>query len=212
MVPSFLKTIGDITSLKIIFFVSKVGMISFVLSLVLMWSFWDMISILISNYLDFIPWQWLQTSSQTLLKLLFGYILFIAFVTFFTSWWSEDILREIALRHYPNHQPSTKPQLQEVIRINLKASLLFIVLFVIALPLIFIPIIGQAVMLYLWSIQIKKPTSYDIGSLFNAPKATASTPLALIAASFNYIPILSIFAPLFAQILFLHEFARKNFS
>jgi uncharacterized protein involved in cysteine biosynthesis len=95
--------------------------------------------------------------------------------------------------------------------VNIKANLLFMVLFVLFFWLIFIPIIGQLFMLYLWSIQLKKPTVYDVGTLFIddkellKQKAKKARLLSVIPSAFNYIPLLNIFAPLYSQILFLHH-------
>jgi uncharacterized protein involved in cysteine biosynthesis len=52
---------------------------------------------------------------------------------------------------------------------------------------------------------------YDVSSLFIEDKTLIksktkkSTRMAMIAAGFNYIPVVNIFAPVFAQILFLHH-------
>lgn len=210
MISSILKTFGDILSLKVFFFVLKIAFFSLIATIAIMWGAWDIISVVMSSYLEFIPWDWLQISSQTLIKVLFGYMLFIALTSMNTSIWSDDVIREISLQHYPNIEPSGKPEILKVIFMNIKATVIFFVLFVLCLPFIFIPIIGQITMLYLWSIQVKVPTAYDVGVLFHKPDAVSSRTLAMIASLFNYIPILNIFAPLFAAILFLHDFMSKK--
>ena len=102
------------------------------------------------------------------------------------------------------------------ILLTLKASAVFLLLFIITLPLLFIPIFGQVVILYLWSVLLKEPTIYDVGALFIDDKKTLRTKrkqtriLAMIAALFNYIPLLNIFAPVFAQILFLHHILKEE--
>ena len=71
-------------------------------------------------------------------------------------------------------------------------------------------------MLYLWSILLKAPTIHDVGGLFIKDKeelkqkGKKSNIIAMIASLFNYIPILNIFAPLFAQIMFLHQILGQN--
>ena len=210
MINSILKTFGDILSFKVVFFVFKMAILSLLATVAIMWGLWDMISSIISSYLSFMPYEWLKTSSMTLIKLVFGYIIFISLISMTTSIWSDDIIKDISLKNYPNITPDGKPNISKVVLLNLKSTVIFLVLFVLALPLIFIPLIGQIVMLYLWSIQIKEPTAYDVGVLFGQPNATSSRTLALIASLFNYIPVVNIFAPLFAQILFLHDFMSKK--
>ena len=89
-------------------------------------------------------------------------------------------------------------------------------LFVLFIPLFFIPIVGQVLMVYVWSIMLKKPTLYDVSSLFitnkevRKQKEKKTTLLSMIASLFNYIPILNTFAPIFAQILFLHHTLKNE--
>ena len=71
-------------------------------------------------------------------------------------------------------------------------------------------------MLYLWSILLKSPTVYDVGSLFTKNKSVLlekrkkSTLIAMMGSLFNYIPLLNLFAPVFVQILFLHHLLANN--
>lgn len=210
MINSILKTFSDILSFKVFIFVFKIAFFSLLATIAIMWGFWDIISSIISSYLSFMPYEWLKTSSMTLIKLVFGYIIFISLISMATSIWSDDIIKDISSKHYPDIAPNGKSNISKVVFINLRATVIFLILFVLALPLIFIPVIGQIVMLFLWSIQVKEPTAYDVGVLFHKPDAKSSRTLAMIASLFNYIPILNIFAPLFAAILFLHDFMGKK--
>jgi hypothetical protein len=81
----------------------------------------------------------------------------------------------------------------------------------------FIPLVGAVWMLWLWSILLKALVIYDVSALFISEKkeikakTKRSTLIAMIAAGFNYIPVLNIFAPVFAEILFLHHIVgNKN--
>jgi hypothetical protein len=71
-------------------------------------------------------------------------------------------------------------------------------------------------MLYLWSILLKDPTVYDVGALFITDKnklrvvSKKATLIAMTGSLFNYIPILNLFAPVFAQILFLHHLLKSK--
>jgi hypothetical protein len=71
-------------------------------------------------------------------------------------------------------------------------------------------------MVYLWSILIKEPTTYDVGYLFLKKKKEIKKRikkgrlLSMIASLLNYVPILNLFTPVFAQILFLHHFLEKE--
>ena len=137
-------------------------------------------------------------------------MLFIVMISLLTSLFSEKLLIKLAKKHYPSVEVVGSADIMTSILATLKASIIFLILFVLSIPLLFIPILGQIIMLYLWSILIKEPTVYDVGSLFTKEKkilkekSKKARLIAMIASLFNYIPILNIFAPVFAQILFLH--------
>lgn len=206
-----IKSLKDMLSKDVILFVIKIGLSSFVLSLVFVWYFWDGLSSFIASYLSWIPWEWLQTSGAKVITFALAYMIFIIIVSLLTSLYSEKLLIKLAKKHYPQVPVVGSVDIMTSIVSTLKASAVFLILFLIAIPLLFIPVLGQVVMLYLWSVLIKEPTSYDVGSLFISDKksiknkAQKTRILAMIASLFNYVPVMNVFAPVFAQILFLHH-------
>ncbi len=211
MKSTITKSLKDILSKDVIAFVIKIALGSMILSTIIIYLLWGSLTSFISSYLSWIPWEWLQNTGAGIIKILFVYNLFINILSLLTSLVSEKLLIKIAHKHYPNTQVVGSPNITTSIILTIKASALFLVLFIIAIPFLFIPILGQIVMLYLWSILIKKPTIYDVSSLFMfdkkhyKKKSKKATTIAMIASLFNYIPILNIFAPIYAQILFLHH-------
>lgn len=205
------KSLRDMLSKDVILFVLKIGLASFVLSIAFVWYFWGTLSSFIASYLSWIPWAWLQTSGAKVITFALAYMIFIVVVSLLTSLYSEKLLIKLAKKHYPQVPVIGSVDITTSILSTLKASAIFIVLFILAIPLLFIPVLGQVVMLYLWSVLIKEPTSYDVGSLFIGEKKSIkhktkkTTILAMIASLFNYVPLLNVFAPVFAQILFLHH-------
>ncbi len=209
------KSISDILSPLVLSFIFKVGFGSILLWIVLLWVSWDLYATMIESYIVKIPfvgnWEWFQSSGTVLVSLIVGYMLIIITISIATSIFSEPILKELAKKHYPHIDAVGSPNTATSIYLSIKAGIMFLLLFLFTFPLIFVPIFGQVWMLWLWSILIKEPNSYDVGSLFIADKAALkknsknSTTIAMIASLFNYIPIANIFAPLFGQILFLHK-------
>ncbi len=214
------KSLNDIFSPMVLGFVLKIGFGSIVLWVVLLSLFWDSYAKFIQSFIVKIPflgsWEWIQSGGTAIFALLFGYILIIITISLLTSLLSEPILIQLAKKHYPNVQTVGSPNIFTSLFLTLKASGLFLVLFVFSIPLLFIPIIGQIWMLWLWSLLIKEPTGYDVGSLFINDqerlqnKQKKSNIIAIIASLFNYIPFLNIFAPLFGQILFLHHILKEK--
>ncbi len=210
------KSLQDMLSKDVILFVIKIGFISLVLTLLFAWNMWGLVTEMIASYLSWIPWEWLQTSGASVGTFLLTYMLFIIMVSLLTSLQSEKLLISLAKKRYPDVPVVGSANMATSILLTLKASIVFLLLFIITLPLLFIPIFGQVWVLYLWSVLLKEPTIYDVAALFikekniRKEKKKKTSLLAMIAALFNYIPLINIFAPVFAQILFLHHILGKE--
>lgn len=210
------KSLQDILSKEVILFVFQIGAAALVLSGLFVWYFWGGLTSFITSYLAWIPWEWLQTSGAKVVTFGLAYMIFIVTVALLTSLYSEKLLIQLAKKHYPDVVVVGTANISTSILLTLKASIIFLVLFMLLLVFIFIPILGQVVLLYLWSVLLKEPTLYDVSALFINDKKVLkekkqkTTLLAMIASLFNYIPVMNAFAPVFAQILFLHHILGKD--
>ena len=203
------KSLQDLLSGEVIGYVIRISLYALLLSVLVVWLFWDTLTGWIGAFLGWIPWEWLQHTGAGIVNVLLIYMLFIIIVSVLTSLTSETLLKRVAQRHYPQLSANGTPNISKSLLLSLKAAGLFLLLFIPSLPLLFVPILGQLLMLYLWSLLIKKPTAYDVGSLFSVETEISTgkrgTLLAMTASLFNYLPLLNIFTPVFAQILFLHD-------
>ena len=209
------KSLSDILSPTVLSFILKVGFGAIFFWVVVLWFSWDLYESIIASYIQKIPfvgnWEWFQSSGAFLAAIIVGYMLIIISVSILTSLYSEPLLIKLAQKHYPGQAVVGSPAVATSIYLSIKAGVIFLLLFLFTFPLIFVPILGQIWMLWLWSLLIKEPNTYDVGSLFIADKQSLKTQkkkaglTAMIASLFNYIPVLNIFAPLFGQIMFLHQ-------
>ncbi len=214
------KSIQDILSPEVLLFVLKIGFGSILLWVIILWSLWDSYSNFIALYIQKIPlvgsWEWVQSGGSFFIALVVAYMLIIITVSAFTSLFSEPLLKKLAKKHYPAVEATGSPNVSKSVLLTLKASMIFLFVFLVSFPLLFIPVLGQIWMLWLWGILIKEPTAYDVSSLFTVQssnfdrKSKSAGVTAMFASLFNYIPILNIFAPVFAQILFLHNILGKE--
>ena len=214
------KSLGDMLSPMVLGFVLKVGLGSILLWVVLLTLLWDSYAGWVASWIVKIPLigslEWIQSGGTIVFALIFGYMLIIITISILTSLYSEPLLIKLAKKHYAGVEIVGTPSISMSLLLTLKASTVFILLFILTIPLLFVPVLGQLWMLWLWSILIKEPTAYDVGSLFISDKILLrekrkkSRVIAVIASLFNYIPILNIFAPLFGQILFLHYSLRDR--
>jgi len=216
MTKTLAKSFKDILSPTVLFFVIKVAFIAFAITSILLWFMGGSINSFIASYLSWLPWVWLQTTGASVASIAISYMLFIMMISIVTSFLVEPLLIRLAEKHYPETKVVGTPNISTSLIISLKSAMLMFVIFIFTFPIMFIPLIGAVYMLWLWSLLLKKPTIYDVSSLFIADKKEVknrtkkSTMLAMIAAGFNYIPVLNIFSAVFAQILFLHAILSKE--
>jgi len=209
------KSFKDIFSSTVIFFVAKITLISIAVTALLIWLVKDTLTHFIVGYLSWIPWEWLQTSGASVATVAIAYMLFILVLSIITSLMIEPLLIQLAKKHYPDSPVVGTPKISTSILLSLKSGFIFLLLFLFTFPVMFIPLVGAVWMLWLWSILLKAPVIYDVSALFITDKEEVkektkkSTIIAMIAAGFNYIPVLNIFAPVFAEILFLHHMLHK---
>ena len=216
MTNTIKKSLQDILSPMVLKFILKIGLGSIALWVAILWYFWDSFSGFVTSFLTWVPFEWLQDSIVYIAAPFAGYILIIITISTLTSLYSEKLLIALAKKHYPEKKVVASPSISGSISSTLSSSLIFLVLVVVLSPFLLIPIVGQAIMLYLWSILLKSPTVHDVGGLFIGDKKELkakrkkSNIIAIIASLFNYIPLLNIFAPIFSQIMFLHHILGKK--
>ena len=216
MLKTIAKTTQDILSPKVLGFILSIGIGTMLFWTGILWHYWGAFEAFVASYLTWIPWEWAQSTIAYLAAPLIGYSLMIITISTLTGLLSEVVLIALAKKHYPEHQNIHSVSLASSLAVTFRSIGIFILLLILLFPLTLIPILGQALMLYLWSILLNAPTVHDVGGLFIADKtllkqkSKKSTHIAIIASLFNYIPLLNIFAPLFAQILFLHHILGKE--
>jgi len=211
MQQTVMKGFRDLFSKSVLGFMAKTTAISLLLTAVVVWLFNGILTNIVKGYLAWIPWEWLQTSGVAVATVAIAYMLFIVTHAIVTSLMVEPFLKQLAKKHYPQIAIVGSAEMKTSLWLSIKAGAIFLLLFLFTFPLMFVPLIGAVWMLWLWSILIKEPTLYDVTSLFFKDKTAfqekkkGTTLLAMIASGLNYIPILNIFSPIFAQILFLHH-------
>jgi MFS family permease len=210
------KSFRDMFSGTVLFFVIKVALIALAITTATLWIVGGSINSFIGSYLSWLPWEWLQTTGASVASIAISYMIFIIMISIVTSFMIEPLLIKLAKKHYPDTKVIGTPNITTSLLLSLKSAMMMFIIFMFTFPVMFIPLVGAVYMLWLWSILLKKPTIYDVSSLFIADKKEVkartkkSTMLAMIAAGFNYIPVLNIFSAVFAQILFLHQILGKE--
>jgi len=210
------RSLQDIFSPVVLKFILKIGLGSIAIWVAILWYFWNAFDNIITSFITWIPWEWMQDTIIYVAAPFVGYTLIIVTIAILTSLYSEGLLITLAKKHYPEKKAIASPSIMGSITSTLKSTLVFAILFIMLSPTFLIPVVGQVIMLYVWSILLKAPTVHDVGGLFITDKKILkkkrkkSNIIAMIASLFNYIPFLNIFAPIFAQIMFLHHILGKE--
>jgi len=216
MLTTIKKSIQDILSPTVFKFILKIGLGSISIWVAILWYFWESFENFITSYLTWIPWEWAQDTVAYIAAPFAAYTLIMITISTLTSMYSEDLLIVLGKKHYPEQPAIASPSIAGSISALVQSTLVFLFFLIVLSPLLFIPLLGQVIMLYLWSILLKAPTVHDVGGLFIDDKQILkeknkkSNIISVIASLFNYIPFLNMFAPLFAQIMFLHHILGKN--
>lgn len=216
MTKTIQRSLQDILSPMVLKFILKIGIGSIILWVSILSYFWSSFSSFITSFLSWVPFEWLQDSIAYIAVPFVGYTLIIVTIAILTSLFSEGLLIKLAKKHYPQREAIASPSIGGSISSTLSSTLIFAILYLTLFPTFFIPVIGQVIMLYVWSILLKAPTVHDVGGLFITDKKELkakrkkSNIIAMTASLFNYIPLLNIFAPIFAQIMFLHHILGKK--
>ncbi len=217
MLNIILKSLKDILSPTVLGFIFKVTLGAFFLMVLFFWFFWDKFSNLIAALIAHIPYighfEFIQSSGSFLVALLIAYSFILIAISILTSLYSPKLLLKLAKKNY-GIEGKDASKITKSLYYNIKAGAIFLILLILFLPLLFVPILGQIIMLILWAILLKDPTYYDVASLFLEDESRYKNDkslwiIAIVASLFNYIPILNLFAPIFAQIMFMHWLLSK---
>ncbi len=211
------KSLKDILSPSVLGFIFKITLGAFVAMGIFFWIFWGGFSSLIVSLVSHIPFighfAFVQGAGSFLGALIVAYGLIIVAISILTSLYSPKLLLKLAKKNYAIEGKDSS-KISKSIFYTVKAGIIFIILLILCLPLLFIPVLGQIIMLLLWAVLLKEPTFYDVASLFGKENSNLKNSktlwlIAIIAAAFNFIPVLNLFAPVFAQIMFMHWLLSK---
>jgi hypothetical protein len=190
--------------------VASIGFFA-VLYAVLFINNWDFINTELQKLLTLLPFDTVSKAVGAIVAVYIFYNLFILTLFMVIFIFAKPFLEAIRELEYGeiNINIEDKFTLKRVI---LKDVLMFLVLFVVLFPLFFIPVINIGVQLFLWTKLYHDSFLYFICNEYcsNAEfemlkqHKIKTIIIAVLAASFNFLPIVNFFAPFFAVIMFFH--------
>ena len=172
---------------------------------------WDFIYVELQKLLTLLPFDTVSKAVGAIVAVYIFYNLFILTLFLVIFIFAKPFLEAIRELEYPNIEINIENKFA-LKRVIIKDVLMFLVLFILLFPLFFIPIINIGVQLFLWTKLYHDSFLYFVCNEYcskdefeELQKHKLKTILiAIIAASFNFLPIVNFFAPFFAVIMFFH--------
>ncbi len=166
------------------------------------------------QFLKLLTWLPFETIEKGVAFLIGFYLVYNAIIVtllFVASIFSEPLIVSVEERHFKEDKVVRDHQFRSI-GYTIRDSLIFLLVSLIALPLLFVPVLNIIVMIALWIWLIKDTLTYDAAVLNyeNVDKEElkghkgALWFISLVTALFNFIPVLNLFGPYFGEITMFH--------
>ena len=116
--------------------------------------------ITIASYIPFVSAQWVQNISESFFGVFIFYEFWIMLALVFVGLISEKVVDFINAKYYHLQKEGFGTGLGSIM-IALKSNAIFLLLFIITSPLLFIPVVNIILHILLWMVMLKSPMYYD---------------------------------------------------
>jgi len=168
------------------------------------------------QFLKLLLWLPFETVEKGIAALIGFYLIYNAIVVtllFVTSLFSKTLLTSIEERHFKEDEV-VRDHTFSSIEYTIKDSIIFIGISLLALPLLFIPVINILVLIAFWMWLVKDTISYDAASLSYTKVEKEAIKkhkvavwfISFVTVLFNFLPIVNIFGAFFGEIAMYHYF------
>lgn len=188
--------------------------------LLLLSTFWAFVILMKWNYifgeiqrlLTLLPFQTVADASAWLLAFYFFYNAFILTLFFIISLFRKPYLETIRELDYPHIVIGSAEVSKKHHGRILIDSILFVLFSIIAFPILFIPIANVFMQLFLWTWLYRESYFLSTCNLYCTDEdyqilrhhRFTIWSIAALSSFLNFLPVINIFAPFFAQIMFFH--------
>jgi len=169
-----------------------------------------------AQFLKLLTWLPFETIEKGIAFLIGFYIIYNAIIVsmlFMASFFSEPLVIAVEKKHFSDTSV-VRSHLFSSLGYTIKDSLIFILLSIVAFPLLFIPVLNIFTQSALWMWLTKDTVSYNALSLTmeKVNKTEIKTHrkavwfISFVATLFNFVPVLNLFGPYFGEIAMFHYF------
>jgi hypothetical protein len=172
------------------------------------------------EFLKLMTWLPFETIEKGVAFLIGFYLIYNGIVVtmlFVASMFSEPIIEDIEIREFAEDDV-VRDNIFKTVRYTLRDSVLFVVISLVAFPLLFIPLLNIFIQIALWMWLTKDTISYDALSLTheNVEKdllkqySGAAWFITFVSVLFYFVPVLNIFGPFFGTIAMYHYLKEQR--
>ncbi len=167
-----------------------------------------------AQFLQLLTWLPFETIEKGIAFLIGFYIIYNAIIVtmlFIASVFSEPLIASVEKRHFED-DGVLRDHIFSSVSYTIKDSLIFLLVSLLAFPLLFIPVVNIFVQVVLWTWLVKDTVGYDALALASnkvekeklKEHRVAVWFISFVTILFNFVPILNLFGPFFGEITMFH--------
>ncbi len=191
--------------------------VSLVLIVALFWTiaafyYWHDIYTSISKLLTWLPFQTVDEGLAWFLAVYIFYNGFIVSLFLIILFYREPFLRALKERDYEDYDIDESSLKTGFTKVAFKDMITFTLLSIILFPLLFVPVVNILIQVFLWAWLIKDSLFLSVASLYCNEDGIKKLKehkyylwiIAIFASLLNFVPVVNILSPFFAEIMFFH--------
>ncbi len=191
--------------------VSLVFIISIFWTLIAFYYWGDIYSAII-KLLNWLPFQTVDEGISWFLAVYIFYNGFIISLFLIILFYREPFLRALREKDYEDYNIKELSLKTGFVSKAFKDVITFILLSIILFPLFFVPVVNILIQIFLWAWLIKDSLFLSVASLYCEEQGVEKIKnhkyylwtIAILAAVLNFVPVVNILSPFFAEIMFFH--------
>lgn len=168
----------------------------------------DTLHVKLSQLLNWLPFETVQSSLAYLLAFYFIYSAIIVTMLLTTSFFSESLLTQVSRKHFPYDGDLLEENELETSENRLKDLGIYTIVSLLSFPLLFIPLLNFIIQITLWVWLIKDTFVKDTTALLISQEKQEQLKenkkgffiISGVTALFNFLPLFNLFGPFFGEI------------
>ncbi len=215
MFKLLIRSFKDAIHPKIIFY----SFIPMALSALILWGIFsvfresiDIYTLKFANYIPFVPEEWIQNITESFFGIFIFYQFWMMLALILVGIISDQVVDFVNNRYYHLEKNGFGSMMGSIF-VALKSTVIYMILFIITSPLLFVPILNFIVQIILWMVMLKAPMYYDSSAFyiskeqFNSIKKNHKMELrfvTFVSSLLFLIPFLGVLLYIVQLIMFTH--------